>query len=137
MADAVKLEFVTAEMERIIVDNDEAVFVDSKWNKKHVPCGILWKRLLFHCAGWGREFKTASATWLPKIENSGYYNVYVQHPEGGGDGTISDNAPYTITHASGETIVRLNQREKGKGGQWRKLGHFRLMQKAGFHTVEL
>lgn len=60
----------------------------------------------------GEDSKKALATWLPKIENSGYYNVYVQHPEGNGDSTISDNALYTITHASRETVVRLNQREK-------------------------
>lgn len=124
MADAVKLEFVMAEMERIIVDNDEAVFVDSKWNRSTYRTGYYGKDYYSIAQNSAEDSKTASATWLPKIENSGYYNVYVQHPEGSGDGSISNNAPYTITHASGETIVRLNQREKGKGGQWRKLGTF-------------
>ena len=126
MADAVRLEFVTAEMERIIVDNDDAVFVDSKWKSSTYRKGYYGKDYCSIAQNTAEDSKTASATWQPQIESSGYYNVYVQHPEGSGDGSISNNAPYTITHASGETVVRLDQREQGKGGQWRKLGTFQF-----------
>ena len=128
MADAVRFVLVMAEseVETIIVDNNEAEFIDSKWAKSTYREGYYGDDYQSIAQDTAEDYTTAAATWTPEIKNSGYYNVYVQHPEGGGDSSISDNVPYKIKHALGENVVRLNQREKGQGGKWRKLGTFRF-----------
>ena len=128
MADAVKFVLVMpdSEIESIVVDNDEAVFVDSQWTRSTYREGYYGEDYRSIAQDTAEDYTTAAATWTPEIKNSGYYNVYVQHPGGSGDSSISDNVPYRIKHALGENVVRLNQREKGQGGKWRKIGTFRF-----------
>ncbi len=57
--------------------------------------------------------------WTPDLPEAGQYQVSVWYPEGS---NRADNAPYTVHHASGSTLFRVNQQING--GQWNVLGVF-------------
>ena len=128
MADAVKFTLVTADDDSkcIFVDDSNATFVDDSWASSTWRAGYYGSGYRSISESNAQDPATASATWTPVVPSAGYYNVYVRHPEGSGDETISDSVPYTIRHAFGTNVVRLNQREQGMGGQWRMLGCFRF-----------
>jgi hypothetical protein len=96
-----------------------------------------------------------TGTWNPATGVAGYWGGrYTTHAKGSGDNVVrfrlvvpddgvyrveagftadpnrASNAPYYIKHATGTTLVRVDQRVAGnadpRGGQWVSLGNFRL-----------
>ena len=55
---------------------------------------------------------TATATYRPTIGVSGYYNVFIQYPQGSNRTT---NAPWLISYQGGSTNVSVNQQVNGGG----------------------
>lgn len=71
------------------------------------------------CLPAGSKEKSASAIWIPKIDVSGDYAVYISYkslPHS------SESAHYIINHAGGKTEFIVNQ--KIGGGMWVYLGTF-------------
>lgn len=62
---------------------------------------------------------TALARWTPKIEVSDTYSVYVSYTT---LANSSEDAEYTIVHAGGKEVFKVNQ--KMGGGTWIYLGSF-------------
>ncbi len=62
-----------------------------------------------------------SATWNLAAPEEGLYEVCVWYPQGA---DLAEDAPFTVTHLGGTTVVRVDQRSKG--GRWVKLGDFNL-----------
>ncbi len=60
--------------------------------------------------------ETATATWTPKIDSAGNYDVYCWYPQGA---NRSSAAPYTIYWNGGSQTVAVNQ--KTGGGMWNLL----------------
>ena len=69
---------------------------------------------------------SASASWVPRIPETGWYAVYVTYVAS--DESASD-ASYTVFHAGGKTEFSVNQRIGG--GTWVYLGEFKF--RAGIH----
>ncbi|MEO3430523.1 RHS repeat-associated core domain-containing protein [Pelagibius sp. CAU 1746] len=61
--------------------------------------------------------RTASWTYSPA--ESGDYRVFARWPKGEGHAT---NAPYTVQHDGGSSLVTVSQAQRG--GQWNELGVF-------------
>lgn len=62
-----------------------------------------------------------TATWTPQLTQSGDYQIYAKwtaHPN------RATNATYTVSHATGNTPVTVNQQING--GQWNLLGSYTL-----------
>ncbi len=106
----------------VIVDNDdgEPDYVETgAWQTSslagfangHIPYGRLENPFSFGtnrivpCTS-GDE-PTATATWIPTFEESGFYNVYVSHAA---FVNRSPQAEYIIRHAGGETKYYIDQR---------------------------
>jgi len=62
-----------------------------------------------------------TARWMFSIPEAADYNVYVWYPAASGN---ASNAPFTVNHADGSTVVAVNQRLNG--GQWNRIGTFRF-----------
>ncbi len=106
----------------VIVDNDDGApdYVETgEWQDSsvsgfangHMPYGRLENPFSF---GTNRiipcttdEEPTATATWIPTIPESGFYNVYVSHAAWT---NRSPQAEYIIRHAGGETKYYIDQR---------------------------
>jgi RHS repeat-associated protein len=61
-----------------------------------------------------------AATWAFSVGATGAYKVYAKWPALPGTGAT--DAPFTVTHAGGTTVVTANQRVNG--GKWNLLGSF-------------
>jgi hypothetical protein len=59
------------------------------------------------------------ASFTTEIPKTGRYDVYVWHTA---SGNRNDAAPYTVSHANGDSTVALDQRTHG--GQWRWIGNW-------------
>lgn len=103
----------------IIVDDTDSDFSTTK----------TWNRSTYRAGYYGESYKSiqvagnsgATATWSAAISKSGYYNIYVWHPNGSGAGSnLCTNAPYTIKHSGGEYTIEYNQATVG--GEWCFLG---------------
>jgi RHS repeat-associated protein len=62
-----------------------------------------------------------TATWTPNVAQAGQYEVYARWTA---STNRASNATYTVTHASGQTSVPVNQ--QANGGAWNLLGTFTL-----------
>lgn len=78
------------------------------------------------CSGWLNSYGyakagpgSAQATFAPRINVGGNYEVFEWHPVLPSGAT---NVSYTITHANGSKKVMVNQRESA--GRWNSLGTF-------------
>ena len=61
---------------------------------------------------------------MPEIPRNGWYEVRLAHCFNGRRAT---NAPVTVHHADGETLVRINQQEEPAHGRlFRSVGTFRF-----------
>ncbi|NLF00119.1 MAG: hypothetical protein GX601_03990 [Anaerolineales bacterium] len=69
---------------------------------------------------------TATATWTVAVPTDGEYAVYVWYRHG--DNRASD-ARYTVYHAGGQTVVRVDQTRHGQ--TWRHIGSFSFRASAG------
>lgn len=110
----------------LLVDNDMVgqTTVAGNWASEAVTKGYQGADYRTHTAG-----GTDSFTWTPPVTASGSYRVYARWPSGAGRAT---NAPYTVTHAGGQTTVAANQ--TGNSGQWNYLGTFTFIAGAGHHV---
>ena len=72
-----------------------------------------------------------SAVWTPDIQAGDAYDVYARWTAAAGQAT---DAPYTIHHSGGATVVTVDQTTSG--GQWVLLGTF-TMEPGQNHRVEL
>lgn len=59
-------------------------------------------------------------TWRLVVPTAGRYEAFVRYPDEV-TGAATD-APYTVTHSGGETVVRVDQTQRG--GEWVSLGSF-------------
>ncbi|MFC7583783.1 hypothetical protein ACFQYP_08455 [Nonomuraea antimicrobica] len=70
------------------------------------------------------------------VPSDGNYEVQVSHTA---HENRASNAPFTVKHATGTKVVRVDQRKAGvtepRGGSWVSLGTFRMT--AGLGSVEL
>jgi hypothetical protein len=64
---------------------------------------------------------SATADFIPMLETPGTYAVYTWYREGANRSTV---VPYTVTTASGSSVVTVNQQINGQ--QWYLLGTFSL-----------
>ncbi len=61
----------------------------------------------------------SEVSWVPEISEAGEYEVATYYPAGA---SRTANAPFTIYHANGSTLVAVDQQVNG--GQWFSLGTF-------------
>lgn len=89
---------------------------------------------------WGSDYNwvsttsgspTARAEWRPNLPSAGWYHVETYYVDGT---NRTDNAPFTIYHAAGADLVRINQKTGGE--QWVSLGVFEFNAGTG-GSVEL
>ncbi|GAA3703459.1 hypothetical protein GCM10022224_081510 [Nonomuraea antimicrobica] len=118
----------------VVVDNDELGYqvVSGVWS---AATGVAGYR--------GGNYRTAPAgtggsvvRWRPVVPSDGNYEVQVSHTA---HENRASNAPFTVKHATGTKVVRVDQRKAGvtepRGGSWVSLGTFRMT--AGLGSVEL
>ncbi|SFT04974.1 DNRLRE domain-containing protein [Marininema halotolerans] len=114
IADAVKLERVGSA--GIIVDNlDETVQSAGEWNSSDKVPGFNGKDYFWNYKGTGED----TFTWPLSIPEDGDYDVYVRYLISSARAT---DAPYTIYHAEGSTVKKVNQQENGS--QWVSVGTY-------------
>lgn len=102
----------------VVVDNDDAGFsiLSGTWNTGTSP------------TPWGSNYRwrstvtgvpTGEVQWLPSLVETGYYDVSVWYVAGS---NRSADAPFTVDHAAGSSIIRVNQQTGGSA--WFPLGRF-------------
>ncbi len=110
----------------IIVDNPNGTATGT-WPTSTHTSGFFGANYQFHATGTGSN----TFTWTPVIPSSDSYNVYARwtaHPNRASD------AKYTVTHAGGNTVVTVNQKQNN--GIWMLLGTFTMDSGQG-HQVSL
>ncbi|WP_420347619.1 RHS repeat-associated core domain-containing protein [Pelagibius sp.] len=70
---------------------------------------------------WPEAPETSTATWTPTIPASGQYHIYATWRS---YFNVATNAPFTIHHAGGSTLVEVNQRTTSGG--WNLIGTFQM-----------
>jgi len=98
----------------VVVDNGAGNAVGT-WPASTSVSGYLGANYQTHTAGTG----TASFTWTGVLPQAGDYRVYALWTSHANRAT---NAPYTVSHAGGQTQVTVNQQQNG--GTWHLLGTF-------------
>jgi len=98
----------------VIVDDPQASFVGT-WTRTSATSGFYGTGYRYHIAGSGSN----TATWSFSVPASGTWEVYARWTDGSNRAT---NAPYTVNHAEGSTLVRVSQRVNG--GSWQSLGAY-------------
>jgi hypothetical protein len=116
---AVAATFATPSSE-IIVDDTSAVFVGT-WFSSSSVSGYYGSGYRYRWAGTGSN----KATWSFNIPQAGSWEVFARWTSGSNRAT---NAPYTVNHALGSTVVRANQ--EVNGGVWVSLGVYSFNAKA-------
>jgi len=117
--------------EKIIIDNSDAAFdlIDGKWNESTRDEGFEGENYLW-CRGsepWPSQGKRTSGLelvrWRFTPPRDGRYKVYAKWVASKPDDRATD-APYSIMHRDGETVVRMNQADLSLAGKWNLLGEF-------------
>ena len=103
-----------AESSEIIVDNVNAVYAGA-WSSSTSMPGYYGTNYQYKYSGTG----TNTATWSFNVPTTGAWEVFAMWTSYSNRAT---NAPYTINHAGGSTVVRVNQ--EINNGQWVSLGVF-------------
>lgn len=119
MADAVKFEYKAA-YDGVIIDNADAEVTGSKWASSTFRNGYYGDGYLSSSTDRIGD-ETHEVTWKTDSLPAGNYAIYVWHPEGDGDTSISTEAPYTIRYGDSEQLVKVDQCTKGNGGQWHQI----------------
>ncbi|MER7363811.1 exo-alpha-sialidase [Nonomuraea wenchangensis] len=120
--------------EEVVVDNDELGYqvVSGTWSAGTGVAGYRGGNYRSAPAGTGARV----VRWRPVVPRAGDYEVQVSYTA---HENRASNAPYTVTHAGGTTVVRVDQRKPGtpepRGGSWVSLGTFRMA--AGLAAIEL
>jgi hypothetical protein len=64
-----------------------------------------------------------AARYVPRIQTAGMYEVALSYPS---EPNRATNVPVRIRHADGETVVKVNQRERPLTPPFQSLGRFRF-----------
>ncbi|WP_460663659.1 golvesin C-terminal-like domain-containing protein [Kribbella swartbergensis] len=121
--------------DEVVVDNDELGYGTIRGAAWSAGTGVPGYR--------GGNYRSAPAgageravQWRLVVPRDGEYEVQVSHTA---HENRASNAPYTITHTGGTSVVRVDQRVAGvpepRGGSWVSLGRYRLAE--GLTTIEL
>jgi len=121
--------------DEVVVDNDELGYLTIRGAAWAAGTGVPGYR--------GGNYRSVPAGtgeravgWRLVVPRDGEYEVQVSHTA---HENRASNAPYTITHQGGTSVVRVDQRVAGvpepRGGSWVSLGKYRLA--AGLTTIEL
>ena len=110
----------------IIIDNPNGTTVGT-WSTSTNTSGFFGSNYQFHATGTG----TNTFTWTPIIPSSDSYNVYARWTA---HSNRASDAKYTVTHAGGNTVVTVNQKQNN--GTWMLLGTF-TMDPGQSHQVSL
>ncbi|MEV0719291.1 exo-alpha-sialidase [Asanoa sp. NPDC050611] len=109
--------------EDVTVDNGELGFetVAGSWSAGTGVAGYYGSNYLSRAPGTGAN----EVRWRPALPGDGAYEVLVSYAPASNRAT---DAPYTVTHADGTDVVRVDQRVPGqpepRGGLWVSLGVF-------------
>ncbi|GHE79246.1 neuramidase [Amycolatopsis deserti] len=120
--------------EEVLVDNDELGYqvVAGTWSAGTGVAGYRGSNYRSAPAGTGER----SVRWRLVVPHDGDYEVQASHTA---DPNRASNAPFTVTHAGGTTVVRVDQRVAGtpepRGGSWVSLGTYRMTE--GLTTISL
>ncbi|MCE5187063.1 MAG: PKD domain-containing protein [Planctomycetaceae bacterium] len=96
--------------------NWRPLFVSTSGWTESLGVSGFWKwNYVYTGAGTGSR----TATWRTSVGTTGSYNVYARWSAGS---DRASNAPYSITHASGTSTVRVNQTTNG--ARWNLLGTY-------------
>lgn len=114
IADAIK--WLPGPPQEFILDDEEATFVGS-WEYVSSSYGYNGDYLWRSTGGSGLNY----AQWVPYLYERGNYDIYVWYRSGT---NRSNQAPYTITTASGDITIYVNQQINGS--QWFYIGNFEL-----------
>jgi hypothetical protein len=121
--------------DEIVVDNDELgyeVVSGAAWTAGTGVPGYRGGNYRSVPAGAGER----SVRWRLVVPRDGDYEVQVSHTA---HENRASNGPFTITHAGGTSVVRVDQRVPGvpepRGGSWVSLGRYHLAE--GLTTIEL
>jgi len=120
-----KLGYQAGNPARLIKDNTAATYLGS-WSTGTGARDKYGADYRFNTGGTGAD----KATWNLAVPETGLYEVCVLYSQGTNRAT---DAPYTVNHAGGATLVRVNQQRAG--GRWIRLGDFNF--NAGTGSVVL
>jgi hypothetical protein len=113
----------TAIADGIIIDNTDPQCVSTGWwNPSTNVAGYYDEDYEFARTSWS----TASVEWTSELPAAGDYAVSVRYA------AATDRAPdspYSVHHDNGESLIKVNQREKG--GIWVQLGIFQFTSGTG------
>ncbi|WP_329086238.1 golvesin C-terminal-like domain-containing protein [Streptosporangium sp. NBC_01469] len=118
----------------VVVDNDELGYevVSGVWSAATGVAGYRGGNYRSAPAGTGERV----VRWRPVVPHDGDYEVQVSYTA---HENRASNAPFTIVHAGGTSVVRIDQRKPGttepRGGSWVSLGKYRMT--AGPARIEL
>lgn len=108
----VKEQALQEEMDFIL--NHAKTTVQGNWMVSQSSPGYIGPNYQFNRPGQGLE----SFTWTFQVKKSDQYRVFVKYPPAF-DRAV--NAPFTVVHKEGRTLLPQNQRV---GGNWELLGTF-------------
>ncbi len=110
---------VASSAQTITVDNEDAEFslLSGEWSTG--TYGTPWGSYYHWAMTTGVGEASASAEWRPDLPVSGYYYVSVYYVPGT---NRAEDAPFTVHHAGGDTLVEINQQINGE--TWVQLGAF-------------
>jgi hypothetical protein len=121
--------------DEVVVDNDElgyATVRGAAWPAGTGVAGYRGGNYRSVPAGTGER----AVGWRLVVPRDGEYEVQVSHTA---HTNRASNAPFTITHAGGTSVVRVDQRVAGtpepRGGSWVSLGRYRFAE--GLTGIEL
>ncbi|WP_431906668.1 exo-alpha-sialidase [Nonomuraea jabiensis] len=120
--------------EEAVVDNDELGYevISGTWSASSSVPGYRGGNYHYAPAGTGERV----VRWRPVVPLTGDYEVQVSYTA---HANRASNAPFTVRHAGGTTLVRVDQRRSGatepRGGSWVSLGTYRISEGVG--RVEL
>jgi hypothetical protein len=121
--------------DEIVMDNAGLGYrvVSGTWAAGTGVAGYYGSNYSSHAAGTG----TSVVRWQPAVPGDGQYEVFASYTPASNRAT---NAPYTISHAGGSTVVPVNQVLAGtpdpRGGTWVSLGVFGFQAGLG-NSIEL
>ncbi len=104
----------------VIIDNDTTGFsvLTGSWSLGNSATGRYGADYRFSATVGPAAASTASVEWRPALA-AGVYEVAVWYPQGSNRAV---DAPFTVEHASGSNLVRMDQTVNG--GAWNVLGTY-------------
>ncbi|MFC5831462.1 exo-alpha-sialidase [Nonomuraea insulae] len=120
--------------DEVVVDNDELGYevISGTWSASSGVPGYRGGDYRYAPSGTGGHV----VRWRPVVPHTGDYEVQVSYTA---HANRASNAPFSIRHANGTTLVRIDQGKSGatepRGGSWVSLGTYRISEGVG--RVEL